>query len=85
MGIIIIATLKLKSKFSWFKIVTLGTIASINKGMSGGGYGPLVMGGQMLSGVDVKKAIGITSFAESLTCFAGVTMYFLLINKSNGI
>jgi hypothetical protein len=29
--------------------------------MSGGGYGPVVTGGQLLSGVNGKNAIAITS------------------------
>ncbi len=83
MGIIIIIAQNRKPKFSWKKITILGTIASINKGMSGGGYGPLVMGGQMLSGIGVKNAIGITSLAESITCFVGVTFYFILQKDGN--
>ncbi|RLF96972.1 hypothetical protein DRN50_00005 [Thermococci archaeon] len=55
----------------------IGTLASFNKGISGGGYGPLVCGGQILSGVDAKPAIGITSFAEGLTCLVGVIVYLL--------
>ena len=46
--------------------------------MSGGGYGPLVMGGQLLSGIGVKNAVGITSFSEGITCFVGITLYFFL-------
>lgn len=78
MAIIIVITLKYKPKFSWSKIITLGTVASLNKGMSGGGYGPLVMGGQMLSGIGVKNAIGITSFSESVTCLVGAIFWFIL-------
>ena len=77
MGIIIIATYKLKPHFSWFKIVGLGSIAAFNKGLSGGGYGPLVMGGQILSGVNVKAAVGITSLAEGFACFLGIILYFI--------
>lgn len=81
MGIIILATLKRKPRFTWRKIVLLGTVASFNKGMSGGGYGPLVMGGQLLSGIGVKNAVGITSFSESVTCFLGVILYFFLVKQ----
>ncbi len=52
-------------------------VASFNKGISGGGYGPLVMGGQMLSGVDAKSAVGITAFAEAITCLVGFLVYLL--------
>jgi len=83
MGIFILATYKRTPRFSWAKISILGVIASFNKGMSGGGYGPLVMGGQMLSGVGVKNAVGITSLSEGITCLIGVTLYFFLTPQAN--
>ncbi|MEZ5335109.1 MAG: sulfite exporter TauE/SafE family protein [Methanolobus sp.] len=74
-GIVILATLNKEYGFSWKKITGLSLIASFNKGMSGGGYGPVVTGGQLLSGVDGKNAIGITSLAEGLTCIVAVIAY----------
>ncbi|MFH1675755.1 MAG: sulfite exporter TauE/SafE family protein [bacterium] len=74
-GVIIILTRNRSFGFSWIKIIVLGIIASFNKGLSAGGYGPLVTGGQVLSGVGGKQVIGITSLAEGLTCLVGVTMY----------
>ena len=78
MGIFILATYNRKPRFTWRKIAVLGTIASFNKGMSGGGYGPLVMGGQILSGIGVRNAVGITSLSESVTCLVGIILYFIL-------
>ena len=78
MGVVILATLNRTPRFSWIKITALGTVASFNKGMSGGGYGPLVMGGQMLSGIGVKNAVGIASLSEGVTCLAGVVSYLVL-------
>jgi uncharacterized membrane protein YfcA len=78
-GIVILLTRKKNYKFSWKKIMGLGSIASFNKGMSGGGYGPVVVGGQMLSGIDGKNAVAITSLAEGLTCVVGVIVYYLII------
>ena len=82
MGIIILVFRNKKFGFSWRKITFLGLIASINKGMSGGGYGPVVTGGQLLSGIDSKSAVGITSLAEGLTCFVGVVVYFLISEEA---
>lgn len=76
MGLLILLSMKRIFKFSWRKIITLGLLASFNKGISGGGYGPLVTSGQILSGIESKNAIGITSLAEGLTCLAGVITYF---------
>lgn len=78
MGIIILLFLNREFKFSWLRIVFLGAIASFNKGVSGGGYGPVVTGGQILSGVGGKTAVGITSLAEGLTCLVGVITYVIL-------
>jgi len=78
MGIIMLVTLGKDYSFSWKKMTTLGLIASFNKGMSGGGYGPIVTGGQILTGVESKSAIGITSLAEGLTCLVGVITYMFV-------
>ncbi len=78
MGIIIIICLNKEFNFSWKKITSLGLIASFNKGLSGGGYGPVVTGGQILSGVEGRSAVGITSLAEGLTCLVGVITYVLV-------
>ncbi len=82
MGILILVTLKKKYKFSWKKITSIGVLAAFNKGISGGGYGPLVTSGQILSGVESKNAIGITSLAEGLTCLVGVITYLLFTNHT---
>ena len=76
-GVVILATMHKHYGFSWKKITMLGTIAAFNKGMSGGGYGPVVTGGQLLSGVEGKNAIGITSLAEGLTCIVGVIVFVI--------
>ena len=77
MGLFILLR-KTSFAFSWARITGIGALAAFNKGMSGGGYGPLLTGGQILSGVEEKSAIGITSLSEGLTCVAGVIAYTLM-------
>jgi uncharacterized membrane protein YfcA len=72
MGLVILARRNGTYRFSWSKLVGLGLISSFNKGMSGGGYGPLVVGGQLLSGCDAKNAVACTSIAESVVCLVGL-------------
>jgi uncharacterized membrane protein YfcA len=72
MGIIILLRRNGRYRFSWAKLVGLGLISSFNKGMSGGGYGPLVVGGQVLSGCEAKAAVGCTSLAESFVCLVAL-------------
>lgn len=77
MGVLVLLTVKRNLSFSWRKITAVSFLASFNKGISGGGYGPLVMGGQILSGVNVKGAVGITAFAEAMTCLVGFASYVI--------
>ncbi|BAS28098.1 sulfite exporter TauE/SafE family protein [Limnochorda pilosa] len=62
--------------FSWPRIIGIGLLAAFNKGLSGGGYGPLVTGGQLLSG-QARNAVGITSLAEAAICLVAVVGYAL--------
>jgi len=81
-GIALLICFNKEFKFSWKRISILGLVASFNKGMSGGGYGPVVTGGQLLSGLEGKNAVGITALAEGLTCLVGVIMYVALSRES---
>jgi uncharacterized membrane protein YfcA len=81
MGVIILVCRNKAFRLSWRKITSLGLVASFNKGMSGGGYGPIVTSGQILSGVEGKSAVGITSLAEGLTCLVGVIAYIFIVKN----
>ncbi len=74
-GLAILLTLGREYPFSWKKIIGLSVVASFNKGISGGGYGPVITGGQLLSGIGGQSAVGITSLAEGLTCLVGFLAY----------
>jgi uncharacterized membrane protein YfcA len=76
-GIVMIIHRKTELRFSWRRIVGLGLVAAFNKGLSGGGYGPIVTGGQVMAGVSEKSAVAITSLAEGLTCLVGLLTVFL--------
>jgi uncharacterized membrane protein YfcA len=62
------------------RIMALGTIAAFNKSISGGGYGPLLTSGQVLSGVCEKGAVSITPPARGLTGLIAVVLYFMAKN-----
>lgn len=63
--------------FAWWKIVALAVVSAFNKGISGGGYGPLVTGGQVVLGVEEKRAIGTTTLSEGLVCLVGLVAYLI--------
>ncbi len=75
MGVIVLATRNRQIPFHAGGIVAIGAVAAFNKGLSGGGYGPLVTAGQVVSGLPAKSAVAVTSVAESLTCLIGVLGY----------
>lgn len=76
-GIIIWFFLNHSFTFKKWKMIVIASIASFNKAMSGGGYGPLLTSGQILSGVNGKAAVAITSFAESFTCLVAVILFMI--------
>jgi len=80
-GLLFLRRNRKSPSFPWRRLLGLlgiGTVASFNKGLSGGGYGPLMMPSQVVSGVAAKNAVGITSFAEAFTCLVGIAAYLIL-------
>ena len=78
MGVIILLTRNRQIAYRAGGIVAVGAVAAFNKGLSGGGYGPLVTAGQVVSGLPAKHAVAVTSVTESFTCLIGVLAYLSL-------
>jgi uncharacterized membrane protein YfcA len=55
-------------------------LAGFNKGVGGGGYGPVVTVGGVIAGVPVKSMVAITSYAEAFTCVAANVTWFALLS-----
>jgi len=77
-GIVILIRRNRESSLSWKGLVGIGLLSAFNKGASGGGYGPLVTGGQIISGREAKSSIGSTTFAEALVCIVAFVSYVVL-------
>jgi uncharacterized membrane protein YfcA len=67
--------------FSWSKVGALGLVSAFNKAMSGGGYGPLVASGLILTGRKSKSAVAATDLAEVPICAASLIAW-LAIGRS---
>ncbi len=76
-GVIIWIYVNRSFSYKRWKMVSIASVASFNKALSGGGYGPLLTTGQVLSGIPGKASVAITSFAESFTCLVGATLFLL--------
>jgi uncharacterized membrane protein YfcA len=63
--------------FSWKKMIGVGVLSAFNKGISGGGFGPVVTAGQIITGQRCKGAIGVTTLAEAPICLVGFLVYLV--------
>jgi uncharacterized membrane protein YfcA len=77
-GILVLARRQQEGALSWKRLVGIGLLGAFNKGMSGGGYIPLVTGGQIISGREVKSSVGSTTVAVTVACAAGFLGYVLI-------
>jgi len=75
MGIFILLNKDRQTAFSWRRISGVGLLAAFNKGISGGGYGPVVTSGQVLSGIRGRTPVAIASMSEGVTSIVGVGIY----------
>lgn len=60
------------------RLVAFAVLAGVNKGIGGGGYGPVVTLGQIFSGVYEKSAVAITTLAEAFVSLVGVVAFLVL-------
>jgi uncharacterized membrane protein YfcA len=58
-----------------WRLAAVALLSAFNKGISGGGFGPVVTGGQIISGQRSRNAIGVTTLAEGPICIAGFVTY----------
>jgi len=85
-GILVIAMgflvlLKLNWDFTWKRIWGMGFVAAFNKGLSGGGYGPLVSSGQIVVNRNPKEAVASTSLSEAIVSISALITY-IIVGKS---
>jgi uncharacterized membrane protein YfcA len=78
-GIAIMIFLRKTLMMTPAKIFMLGFASAFNKALSGGGFGPLVAGGQLVfKDRQEKGAIGSTDFAEAPICLISFILWLLL-------
>jgi len=65
------------NRLSLRKVMFIGSLASINKALTGGNYGPTILAGSILLGGDVKRTIAIISMAETVACGVAVLGYMM--------
>ena len=84
MGIIAMIKIKFSSSNYKPKLLTFfSALAGFNKGVGAGGYGPVVMLGQIFSGIYEKTATAIVSVSEGFVSIAGVVSFLFIPIISN--
>jgi uncharacterized membrane protein YfcA len=76
-GVFIQFKKRLQFKFTWVRITLMGLVGAANKGLTGGGYGPIITSGGILSGINEKAAVAIQSLSESFVSLIGFLYYYL--------
>ncbi|MGD2124537.1 MAG: sulfite exporter TauE/SafE family protein [Desulfobacteraceae bacterium] len=61
------------------KMFLFSAIAGFNKGIGGGGYGPVVTVGGLISGVPVKSMLAVTAISEGTVCLFAIIVWFALL------
>lgn len=62
-----------------FKMLFWSALAGFNKGVGGGGYGPVVTIGGIMAGVPVKSMMAVTAISEgAVSSVAVITWFFML-------
>jgi uncharacterized membrane protein YfcA len=77
-GITILVRASRKNAFSWKRLIAVGLLGSFNKGVSGGGYIPLVSGGQIISGREAQSSVGSTTLAVTFVCAVSFLGYVVV-------
>lgn len=78
-GLVVLAKRNTRpGRLSLGRLVAIGVLSAFNKGLSGGGYGPLVSGGQVASGTGAKSAVGRMLMAEVVVCSGAILAYVWL-------
>ncbi|MEZ4386726.1 MAG: sulfite exporter TauE/SafE family protein [Candidatus Krumholzibacteriia bacterium] len=78
MGVISLVQSRRERPYRPRQLIVFGALAGFNKGVGGGGYGPVVTIGGLLAGVPVKSMLAVTALSEGIVCLAAVVAWFVL-------
>ena len=76
MGLISLVQSRRERPYRPNQLIFFGALSGFNKGVGGGGFGPVVTIGGLLSGVPVKSMLGVTALSEGVVCLVAVIAWF---------
>ena len=75
-GLLLLA--KPRLRFSWRKVYAISAVNGFDKAISGGGFGPVAVGGLLSLGQKIRNSVGIAVFTVTAINFAAAILYLLL-------
>lgn len=81
MGVISLISSKKDRPYKPGKMVLWASLAGFNKGVGGGGYGPVVTIGGLLAGVPVKSMLAVTAISEGAVSTVAVITWFAMLTS----
>jgi len=81
MGVISLLKSRRAPDYNPGKMFFFGALAGFNKGIGGGGYGPVVTVGGLLSGVPVKSMMAVTALSEGTVCIASIIVWLAMLSQ----
>jgi len=80
MGVVSLVQWKRSTEYRPRRMFFFGALAAFNKGVGGGGYGPVVTVGGLLSGVPAKSMMAVTALSEGTVCVFSVFVWLAMLS-----
>jgi uncharacterized membrane protein YfcA len=81
MGVVSVVSWRRRSAYRPRRMAFFGALAAFNKGVGGGGYGPVVTVGGLMSGVPAKSMMAVTAISEGTVCVASVVVWLAMLSQ----
>ena len=81
MGVISLFQSRKERPYKPGKMVLWASLAGFNKGVGGGGYGPVVTIGGLLAGVPVKSMLAVTAISEGSVSTISLITWLVMLTK----
>ncbi len=79
LGLLVLIGKSILGKYNPHKLRLLGLTAGFMKGITGGGFGPVITGGQVVLKIPVKSAVAVTSIVEAAASLLGLGLSVALL------
>lgn len=81
MGVISIFQARKERPYKPRRMIGFAALAGFNKGVGGGGYGPVVTIGGLISGVPVKSMLAVTAISEGTVSAFAILVWIALLTS----